>query len=87
MADEERSPLLGRSPHDATGEQPICGNGVARNTKTGERENVQLHLATFIPKLASVVLDFTITGLAQSAIGVGLFYVCCHMLTPVGDDP
>ena len=86
MADEERRPLLGGSLGDGPLGNAASRDEAAQAANEGEAADVQLGPSDIIAKLASVVLSFTVTGLAQSAIGVCRSWVACHMLTSAGYD-
>lgn len=80
MSDEERRPLLREDSSDGLLENQRSSSHTREISEAGESKDAQFQLSSLLPKLASVVLSFTITGLAQSAIGVSQSYHGIHML-------
>lgn len=81
MSDEERRPLLGENSSDGLLENQGSDAAACQNSAGDESKDAQFLLSSLLPKLASVVLSFAITGLAQSAIGVSRPYRGNHVLT------
>lgn len=81
MAEEERRPLLSENFSNGLFANQRSGSVATQHSDNGESKDMQVQLPTLIPKLAAVVLSFTVTGLAQSAIGVRLFYLMYYALT------
>lgn len=70
MSDEERRPLLREDASNGLLENQESNATACHESADGESKDAQSRLSSLLPKLASVVLSFAITGLAQSAIGV-----------------